>query len=286
MGWGNPSIDGLYSPSFSPFDPVNDQSYYLEIFNRGAEKLTYSLIPENDWIKLSSTEGTIELEEKVYVQINWEKAPKGVAEGEIILKGNGREFSIKVPIRNDLPEVSGFVENNGVVAIEAVHFEKKYEPAGLNWIVIPNLGRTHSAVAIQPMDAERQTPGAHTPHLEYEFTLFNEAELQVHTYLSPTLNYQKNEGLKYAIAINDETPQIINLHEGETQPDWEYPEWWNNSVTDHIKIKSSQHPRLKAGTHTLKVWMVDPGVVFQKFVLDAGGVKESYLGPVESVRVD
>lgn len=121
--------------------------------------------------------------------------------------------------------------------------------------------------------------------LEYTFTLFEGGDLHIDTYLSPTLNYKKNEGLKYAIAIDSETPQVINIHEGETTPDWEYPEWWNNSVTDHIRKKRSAHKGVEAGIHTLKVWMVDPGVVFQKFVIDAGGLKPSYLGPPESVLV-
>ena len=276
---------GLFSRSFSTFDPVNNQSYYLEIFNRGTEKLDYSITSKNEWIKLSAEKGSAQFEEKVMVSIDWNKAPKGQEEGEIVLSAAGQEFTVKVPIHNNSFKASGFVENNGVISIEAPHFTQKYDSENISWTTVPNLGRTNSSVTIEPANSARQMPGENTPRLEYTFTTFAERDLNIETYLSPTLNYQKNEGLKYAISIDDEAPQIINIHEGDEKPDWEYPEWWNNSVTDHIRKKQSVHKGIKPGVHTLKVWMVDPGVVFQKFVIDAGGLKESYLGPPESVYV-
>lgn len=273
---------GLYSRSFSSFDPVNDQEYFIDIFNRGAEELSYTVEPKNHWIKVSSKKGTIQYDEKVFVSIDWSAVPQSQEKGEIVLSGAGQKFTVEVPLRKDLPEVTGFVENNGVVAIEAANFTRKVNSEDINWVVVPNLGRTNSSVIIEPVNAERQVPGNNAPRLEYEFTVFDEEELKVDTYLSPTLNFKKNEGLKYAIAIDDEEPEIINIHEGDTIPDWEYPDWWNNSVTDHIRIKQSLHKSVKPGKHTLKIWMVDPGVVFQKFVIDAGGLKPSYLGPPES----
>jgi hypothetical protein len=276
---------GLFGQTFSTFDPINDQSYYLEIFNQGEKELSYTLTPKDDWVELSSASGEVKFEEKVFVSIDWEKAPQGNASSEIIISGAGREYMVNVPIRNDIPQAVGFVENNGVISINAAHFFEKKDTKDIHWTVVPNLGRTDSSIMVEPANAEPQSPKS-APSVTYAFTVFNETEIAVETYLSPTLNYKKNEGLKYAIAIDDEAPQIVNMHEGETQPDWEYPDWWNNSVTDHIKKKRTEHTSLKPGKHTLKIWMVDPGVVFQKFVIDLGGLRPSYLGPPESSKVD
>jgi hypothetical protein len=59
---------------------------------------------------------------------------------------------------------------------------------------------------------------------------------------------------------------------------------WEQSVSDNVTIGSTRHQLAKTGDHVLKFWLVDPGVVLQKIVVDAGGMKPSYLGPPESWR--
>jgi len=100
--------------------------------------------------------------------------------------------------------------------------------------------------------------------------------------VAPTLNFTTSEGLRYAVSIDDEEPQVMNIHEGDTVPDWKYPDWWNNAVSQNIKILTSEHQVDKPGEHVLKYWMIDPAIVLQKLVIDAGGLKPSYLGPPES----
>lgn len=39
------------------------------------------------------------------------------------------------------------------------------------------------------------------------------------------------------------------------------------------------------GQHELKVWLLEPGLVLQKIVVDIGGLQSSCLGPPESVQV-
>src|SRR5690606_33269258 len=97
-----------------------------DIINRGKGKLKYKIKTKQNWIKLSAYKGEVEYSEKVYVTIDWDIVPKGRDVGEIIISDDSKEYLIKVPIRNDLPPLEGFIENNGVVSIDASKFTKKY----------------------------------------------------------------------------------------------------------------------------------------------------------------
>ncbi|QRX63510.1 hypothetical protein JS578_11725 [Dysgonomonadaceae bacterium zrk40] len=191
---------------------------------------------------------------------------------------------MQVPIRNEIPAVSGFIENEGVIAFEAAHYTRKIDKKEIHWTVVPNLGRTNSSLIIEPVTAESQSILENSPRVEYEFTSFSSGDFKVEAYLSPTQDFKNQGGLKYAIAIDNEKPQIINMNEGETVPDYKYAGWWTKSVGDHIKIKVSSHDVELPGKHVLKIWAIDPGIVFQKFVIDTGGLRPSYLGPVESEK--
>jgi hypothetical protein len=283
-GWLDVEADWAFSLALPTFDNLNRQEYYIDVLNRGEEKLSYTLKAKEDWIKLSKTKGETQYNEKVYVSIDWSKAPQGMAKGSILLAGAGQEYTVEVPINNNALAAAGFVANNGVVAIEADHFTKKLDTKEMHWTVVPNLGRTGSSLIAEPVTAKAQVPGPNTPRVDYEFTVFDAGDLTVDAYLSPTQDFNKQGGLKFAIALDKEKPQIINLNEGETKPDWEYPEWWTKSVGNHIKIKQSRHQVGAAGKHTLSIWLIDPGIVFQKFVISGEGkARASYLGAPESI---
>jgi hypothetical protein len=100
----------------------------------------------------------------------------------------------------------------------------------------------------------------------------------VQAILDPSLNFVPGRGLRYAISFDDETAQIVDTLAHNDNQDWE------TSVKDNVRIAKSTHVIANPGYHTLKIWMVDPGLVLQKLVVDLGGAKPSYLGPPESYR--
>jgi len=59
---------------------------------------------------------------------------------------------------------------------------------------------------------------------------------------------------------------------------------WATTVKDSVRKTESAHTLPTSGYHTLKVCMVDPGMVLQKIVVNMGGERPSYLGPPESYR--
>ncbi len=285
-GWLDVEADWAFSEEMPVFDLTNDQNYYIDIINRGQEELSYKIKAKEDWIKLSLESGTTRYNEKVYVSIDWNKAPKGETKGEILIAGAGKEHTVQVPIRNKPFIVDGFIENEGVIAFEAYNFTRKIDKKNLRWTIVPNLGRTGSSIIIEPVTADGQVDFENSPRVEYEFTTFSSGIVKVLAYLSPTQDFKKQSGLKYAVAIDNEEPQIVNMNEGEIIPDYKYANWWMKSVGDHIKIKSSTHKINAPGKHILKIWMIDAGIVFQRFVIDAGGLKPSYLGPIESKYIN
>ncbi|RSK46404.1 glycosyl hydrolase 115 family protein [Hymenobacter perfusus] len=164
------------------------------------------------------------------------------------------------------------------VSVEAENYSRAVSAGGISWQHLPDLGRTAGAVTTFPVTAAATAaPGGSSPHLEYRFTLTQTGPVTVHAYLAPTLNFLGGPGLRYAVSIDDEAPQLINLHTGLIADNGNRP--WEKAVADNILLKTSAHTLNRPGEHVLKFWRVDPGVVLEKLVISTGPLPATYLGP-------
>jgi hypothetical protein len=171
-----------------------------------------------------------------------------------------------------------FYEKDGYVSIEAMNYTKAVNTNGSTWKVLPDHGKTASAVTTFPVTAPVQSINATTPHLEYDIYVYDTDSVKLLSYFSPTLNFHNSEeGLQYAVSIDNEKPKVFSLNKDENARGV-----WDRWAANNIIIKASTHYLGKPGKHTIKFWMINPGVVLQKLVVDMGGVKQSYLGPPET----
>jgi hypothetical protein len=269
-------------PAFNPYAPGD---HYIDVFNRSSTPFSYTIKAGADWIKLSPGSSLVEKEGRIWVNVDWSKAPAGKHQAPLLITGpprpNTREatvITVMVSIENPTEprQYKGFIETDGYVSIEAEHYTNKVETGKIKWLTIPDLGRTLSAVQAEPITAPAQTPGGKSPHLEYRLYLFDSGTIRVNAYFSPIIEFNRKP-IHYAISLDDETPQIIDCSTGN-----EARGIWDKMVGDNIRICVSQHKITRPGEHILKYWLIDPSPVLQKIVVDAGGVKPSYLGPPES----
>ena len=264
-----------------PLHSLQDGTRWVELFNRGLVPFDFKATADHPWVKISPANGKVTDVTRLEIGVDWSAAPAGTSMATVTLEGpDGETRSLQLPVEKpEIPQLAGFVETDRHVAIEAPHFSRALSSLGIEWKVLPKFGRTLGGVTTFPVTAPVQQPGGGSPHLEYDVHLTSTGELTVEFHCAPSLNFQSGDGLRFAVSLDDGPPEVVKLDT------WATLRTWEQSVADGVRRVSTKLVVDKPGQHVLKFWMVTPGVVLERIIIDAGGIRPSYLGPVESPRV-
>lgn len=173
-----------------------------------------------------------------------------------------------------------FYQFSGYISMGAAHYTSAVNSNGITWTILPDLGRTGDAITAFPVTAKQQQPGGNSPRLSYDFYLKKADSFELSIHCSPTLNiYHSSEGLRFAVSIDDEDPEIISLNKEDSNP-----QDWDKWVASNIIIKKTKIYFDSPGNHTLHFWMVDPAVVLQKLELHSADARPGYLGFPETIN--
>ncbi|ALS99904.1 glycosyl hydrolase 115 family protein [Lacimicrobium alkaliphilum] len=263
--------------SLDTFYPHGQAERYIEVFNKGTQPFEFKARAVADWITLSQTQGNIEQQQKIRVSIDWDKTPAGHSQGEVVIQGTGWGAAhIKVSAYKPADKPQGFVEADGYISLEAASAKVVGNRDGAYWQEIPGHGRTHSSVsAVTGQDMEITDLSA-APYLQYPLYFHSTGEFELHAIVAPTLDFVPDRGLRFAVALGEEKPQIVDILADNSQRAWE------QSVLDGVRRASHKLQVEKPGQYQLRVYLVDPGAVLQKLVIDTGDLRDSYLGPPQS----
>ncbi|KAK1147750.1 ATP synthase mitochondrial F1 complex assembly factor 1 [Aspergillus melleus] len=288
--WHSLSSNTLTLPPIDPYGP----NRWIEVYSRGTEGLQFMVSPHDSWVKSTPSSGMISpsgpnTDIRVQLSVDWDKAPAGSSMALINVTVTSDDYGnfdmpiVQLPVNKTSAPASfrGFVESDGTVSIEAEHTSRNTSAGNTSYAVVPGYGRTLSGVTLLPALAETQQPPS-SSRLEYDMYIFsNVTTAKATVYLGPSLNTNPSRPLKYAIAFNDAEPEIVQFV--PSTPLGTLPSNWGQTVSNAAWTNTTRHEVSGGGSkNTLKLWAVEPGVVFQKVVVDLGGVRESYLGPPES----
>ena len=268
------------------FNRLTRRRYFVDVLDGGTRPLAWKLRTGSDWIKLRR--GTGGGEARVWVDIDWTLAPHGDnVTGYILFSTTNQGSVVEVNVYNpaDLSPMRGadFVEDDHHLIAQAAHASAFVPGEDAHWEVITGLGYNGSSVSVFPATAAiRALPSkilAESPRLEYKFWMQHPGDWHFNVRALPTFSVETGQPQRYAIALDDEAPKVVSIPVSTSETDRR----WQEDVLRNAAITSSLHPVAQAGLHTLKIWMVDPGIVIDTIAADDGSSQDpGYLWPPET----
>lgn len=278
--------------SMDPFMPPGEQRY-LDIYCRDNGTFSYRIASTSSWVTVTNPSATLSAPNgltdiRSIVSVDWNAAPAGVTNVRLhvirtdIENGWGATATLFVNKTSVPSGFHGFVESNGVVSIEAEHYQHSESKNGLSYAVIPHYGRTLSGIKLWPVTAASQNQWS-APKLTYSFYTFTSSTSgRLVISLGASINHDPSRPLKFAFAVDNGSPTVVQPV--PTVPMGELPSGWTDAVVNGGWTSFSSI-NVGPGAHTLSLWLLEPGVIVQKIVIDKGGYKTSSLGPPESARL-
>jgi hypothetical protein len=266
------------------------QPRWVDIGSGGPMRIEFEAVPEHSWVVVEPSRGRVKgdgaEDVRVWISIDWSKAIGDTTHVDFT-SSDGAHILVTIPLR--YPRVPdnfrGAVEGDGYVVFEAAHGGAEPSTIGgieYAWKEIPFYGRTHSGMAVFPVEDYR-LPIGRGPCLVYDFWAFEKDEVEVILHLGPSNNWIVGQQHAFAISMDDQQPvevkPIPKAAPGTLSADWE------EIVSREIREVKVKVPMGKEGKHSLRIFGMTPGLVFERVMVDMGGIAirgYSYLGPPES----
>ena len=178
-------------------------------------------------------------------------------------------------------EPGGFsfaADPRGYTAVEAEHYFAATAAPEAHWTVIPDMGRTLSGVALMPY-----TVPAEGGSLRYRVQLpEGTTAVKVHVVTKATLAFN-NTGHRYEVVLGAQK-QVQFFNERLNEDPRNIYSVYYPTVARRVVETVSEMPA-QAGWTELELRPLDPGIVFEKVVVDYGGYTPQFLFGEESPAV-
>lgn len=125
--------------------------------------------------------------------------------------------------------------------------------------VVSGLGY-NDGVVVLPFDTPSYESADKAPFVQYDLTVPESAQvLEVHTLAN--LHVYEGRGARYAVQVDDATPQIFDIHADDFSAEWRW-----NVLRGHTVCRVALDG-LSGGQHSVRIYFLDPGIVLQDLAL-------------------
>ena len=253
------------------------QKYFIDIFLTQSKTANLQIRSSANWIQVSKSNCTllpqgIATQQRIWVNIDWAKAPSNQKlEGFIQIKDANKTIQIPVMVNPSSSYISIFAKN----------FQRQLNKGTFYWEKVNATGITESDMEAMPLSTDLLKDSIRQmPTLEYDFNVSNSLKAKLHTYCLPTHALNKKWGLRFTVQVDESPIEIVNIETVGRS------ETWKQNVLSNVAENVIELPILNAGKHTLKIGMIDPGVILDRFLIDLGGFQPGYGTIPENRQTD
>lgn len=124
---------------------------------------------------------------------------------------------------------------------------------------IPQLG-FRDGVAVLPFDTPSYNDPAEAPFVEYRIDLqAGHSTIEIRTLAN--LHVYDGRDIRYAVSLDENQPETFSIHTGDFTAEW------RRNVLHGYSTRSISVRTEKPGTHTLRIYLLDPGLVLQDILI-------------------
>ena len=294
-GWqaegGGYFAGGGWPQRLASFQRAIPRRRYLDFFVTGPIAAKWSLKPTAPWITLSRSSGSLgpkHLEERVWIGIDWSKAPDGATAG-IVASCGPTKANMPITVRTAPASTAqnvSFLEDDDIVSIYAVHADEKSE----GWEVLDGLGHAgaslRSDLFMASVDPGDPAALAKAPHVSYRFAtavkrgydLVGGEKATLRVIALPIQPVTAQNGMRVAVSVDGGPVAVLDLYAAE------FTAAWREHVLTNAAAAKLHDLAFKPGAHTLTVYALDPGVVLDRIEIDFSGAPRAY-GAVPETRI-
>ena len=171
-----------------------------------------------------------------------------------------------------------FTMKDGTVTMEAEHFFAATPAPKTEWTVIPDMGRTRSAVALMPY-----TESVGDATLVYKWNGPALTTANVHVVTKSTLDFLNKGGLTFSVQLDNGEPVVVNFNKDlNEKPENIYSVYYPTVARRVVESKVQLNGADTDGEHTLTLRPQDPAIVFEKIIVSTSTLPQTYLFGNES----
>ncbi|MFI3277557.1 MAG: glycosyl hydrolase 115 family protein [Rikenellaceae bacterium] len=266
---GNEEVELLFSS-------LEDNRRFIDVFAKGAAPQTWSVSSSSPWVKFSERGGTTNVEQRIWVTIDWSALEAGDNRARIDVKNRDGVISSFPIVATKITEKirpRSYVEGAGFVAIEMENYTKRTKGSdGSQWVKIDNLGYVGSSMVVDG-GAKVSNP-VNGATLEYQVYFTSKGTFDATLFRLPTLNEGKGKSCNIAISVDGAKPIVIDCMRRKMQnmvrhraDGSEVKDYWMDIAYCQMEKIIFPITINKPGYHTIRFHQIDDAIALDRFVI-------------------